>query len=295
MSPGLLLTCRPHPGLTSPVASTAPGTILRKVSWCGLHNLHQLIHVSDLVGPFAVRTGQKVYVNDSALHLRTIDRNDPQHREPDIRLHFHLNQIDTLLPFGSGLETIQQDATITAFTSQFAGDPAIRLGEGEQTLRFSDASPSPVIRADAANRKGCLAYSEGSVPPDAVLFVERGDCTFLQKLSMGSAVGAAGVIVASETEEGINPTAEPDEQEYARTQLSDVALVVVSRSAARMVSEMLEFASRQKIDVLMSVEHEGTSTSPHAEPQDENTNKNAKGGKLLYVNGRPLINTELLV
>jgi ER degradation enhancer, mannosidase alpha-like 1 len=215
-------------------------------------------------------------------------------RKSDIRLHFHLDNVDTVLPFGSGFGSVEHKATVTAFTSMFAGDPAVMLTEegqrSDQRLRFSGSSPLPVIRPGEANLKGCSAYMEGSIEPGGVLFVGRGGCTFLQKLSMGKAAGAAGVIVTSDTNDPINPTADASDLDYARSQLSDVALVVVGQTEAESVSDLLDLASAHGIGVQMLVENQGR-TTPHNEEWD----KNALDGRVLYVNGRALINVELLV
>ncbi|KAF8591445.1 glycoside hydrolase family 47 protein [Ramaria rubella] len=246
------------------------------------------------IGPFAVRTGQKVYVNDSALNFG-LNSNNELHRDPEIRLRFRLDAKDIILPLESGLEAMGQEVTVTAFTSLFAGDPAIGLTnpQGHQTLRFSDMNPLQVLRPESSNGQGCSIYAEGSVHQDAVLLVERGECTFLQKLLMGKAAGAAGVIVASDTENPINPTAESSELEYATSDLSSVALVILSRSTARTVSDLLDSAYSHGVAVLMSVEHQEGSMS--REEQGENWDGGAQNGQILYVNGRALINAELLV
>lgn len=220
-------------------------------------------------------------------------------RKPDVRLHFHVDTIDTTLPIASGFGLIEHEATVMAFTSLFAGDPAVSQTEEGQVLeplRFSSAIPLHVIRPSENNRRGCSAYEEGSIQSDSVLFVERGDCTFLEKLSMGKAVGAAGVIVASDTNDPINPTADPKERESAGSELSDVALVVVRQTDAQSVSDLLDYASTYGIGVHMLVEPQGSSTSPRAETDGKHSHRTVPSGpRTLYVNGRPLINVQLLV
>ena len=238
-----------------------------------------------------------MYVNDSTLRFGANSQANDLQRKPDIRLRFHLDAIDSTLPFPSGLASMEHDAT--AYTSLFGGDPASSLTEDGQIskpLRFSGTSPLLVIHPDESNRKGCSPYEAGTVQPDAVLFVERGGCTFIQKLSLGKAAGAAGVIIASDTNDRINPSADSDEVEFARLQLSDVALVVVSQKDAQIVSDLLRHGSTYGVRVLMLVEHQGKSASPHAETNWKDWDRNSRAEpRILYVNGRPLINAELLV
>jgi ER degradation enhancer, mannosidase alpha-like 1 len=236
-------------------------------------------------------------MNDSTLSLGANGQARDLHRKPDTRLHFRLDTVDTTLAFASGFGSTEHEATVTAYTSLFGGDPTrSRTEDGGQTsepLRFSGTSPLTVIRPGESNRKGCSAHEEGSVQPDAVLFVERGECSFIQKLSLGKAVGAAGVIVASDTNVPINPTADSNELEFAGVQFSDVALVVVGQTDAQLVSDLLDHASTYGIRVRMLVENPGKSVSPHRETDEKENDKGAP--RILYVNGRPLINVELLV
>jgi mannosidase alpha-like ER degradation enhancer 1 len=95
------------------------------------------------------------------------------------------------------------------------------------------------------------------------------------------------VIVVSDSEEPINPTAEAVELEYGQSNLLDVALVVLRQSEARTLAGLLDTASRHGVDLLMSVEKQGSSLP-------KSGNKSNIGIRYLYVSGRPLINVELL-
>lgn len=193
---------------------------------------------------------------------------------------------------------MEREVTVTAFTSLFAGDPAATMEEGsiaKEPLRFSGASPLPVVRPTMDNRKGCSPYEEGSVEPNAVLFVDRGGCTFLRKLLLGKDAGAAGVVVAADTNDRINPTVASDEPDTARAQLSDVALVVLGQTDAQSVSDLLDFACGPGTQVRMLVEHRRTPPSPNPQTNDGIQDNKDRSGQILYVNGRALINVELLV
>ncbi|KAF8529066.1 alpha-mannosidase [Hysterangium stoloniferum] len=239
------------------------------------------------IGQFAVRTGQKVYLNDTSFHLPPDPLDKQLRRRPDVRLHFYLDVSDSPLLLNYDIEAVAQEGTMTAFTALFGGDPTVGSGHTQEVLRFSGPEPVYVIRAAEANRMGCQSYDK-DLPAGVVLVVDRGECTFLQKLSMAKTAGAVGVIVASDTDEPINPSAEAVELEYAQRNLQDAALVVLRQSDVETLAGLLDTASRHDIGLLMSVDSQASSLpKPHS--------KSGIGIRYLYVNGRPLINMELLV
>ena len=69
-----------------------------------------------------------------------------------------------------------------------------------------------------ANRRGCKAYdlppfaaSEGSRSSNVIVVVDRGECVFAQKMANAAQAGASAIIVISDEEEVIVPSANADE------------------------------------------------------------------------------------
>lgn len=236
-----------------------------------------------------MRTGQKVYLNDTTFHATVTPVEEELKRGIDVQLHFHLQLEDPSMLFSLGFEVSEQDLALTAHTALFGGDPTISWRDGghsNKLIRFAGPDPLVLLQPESHNRWGCQDYNS-ALSMETVLFVERGNCSFFQKLKMAKAAGAAGVIVASDTEDHINPTGDAREQDMASKELADVALVVIPRSGAQMINELLGHAHFSGLQLLMSVDHQPS-------PQTT-TGKRPSSTRYLYVNNRPLINVELLV
>lgn len=255
-----------------------------------------------IVGPHAVRTGQIVYVNDSNLVLGPLDAksttdqgNKQFSRQPDIQLRFALENLDPLFQARTGVVESAPEILVTAHTSMFGADLTAIPPAGVEPVRFGRGEGVRVSR-DKANRLGCLPYDR-TFDNDAVL-VYRGDCDFLEKLTRAKFAGASGVVVISNEEEGINPSAEGGE--LAIEDLGDVAMVVLVNSAGKLVTSMLDFADAHGMGrVVLMVEPEGHSATTDGrqafDDQKEKHGRERMSGPVLYINGHALLNTRLVV
>lgn len=243
------------------------------------------------LGPYSVKTGQIVYVNDSHLLLAPldgkgpIDEDDagPKYRVPEVELRIY---VDLLSSSGAVLQ-LQHDVPTEAFVSaSTATFGAVRFRRGD-TVRL--------VR-DPANPFGCLPYKQRYA--GEVLVVRRGECTFLDKLFEAAVAGAAGVIAISDEDHSITPSAGVDELSAVGDVIDDVAIVVVNRADGEVLTAMLNAADTFGVGQVMAVvtpaesaAHGGASSlSPEAARQ-----KARDGNRILYLNGHPLVNTRLMV
>lgn len=256
-----------------------------------------------IVGPHAVRTGQIVYVNDSSLTLAPVSDKVPvdldgklSPRLPDVQLRFYVDIVDPMFQVQVGLES-PPEALVTAYTSLFGADlTALHLPEGEP-VRFGHGEGVLVSR-DMTNPFGCSAY-ERTFDGDAVL-VDRGDCTFLEKLTMAKRAGASGVVVISDDDMALNPSASPEEI-IAAGDISDVSLVALKRSAGEIIISMMDSAEAYGMgQVILMVDPEGQSatTGGHQVPDGAAGHQDwlpVDPMRVLYINGHALLNTRLMV
>lgn len=246
------------------------------------------------MGPFAVRTGQKVYLNDTAFRLgpaKEVIENTERDLEITLRFYLHVEDGSSLM--GVGIEALEQEVTAKAFPSLFGGDPTKPGGEHtNSTVIFGGPEPLPVRHVKVGNVFGCKDY-DFTAKQGTILLVARGHCTFIQKLRKAKEAGAAGVIVASDDDQPINPTGDPNELETANDELSDVVLVVIPHTAAQSVDWLLNIAdSAPGVQVMAVVDHHENRPNQSAPASAE---KSRSSTRYLYVNGKPLINVELLV
>ena len=250
-----------------------------------------------------------MYINDTSLQLYPLQGTSPAEllgnegfpagRAPDVPLRFFIHDEPALVVQPGGSEV---EFKTTSFSASFGGDPFT------QTWWVSGAGKgigSRVVRVPT-NRLGCEPYhSESEAWPfsDAILLVHRGSCTFLEKLVYAKRAGARGIIVATDIELPINPSAEVAElEQFADDDLDDVVMVAVTRSAGEQISRLLDATEKhESADVLVSVEPEGQAGRTQTQPSDvsdsskrETTTKRT-ANKVLYLNGHPLLNTRLLI
>ncbi|KAG8886664.1 hypothetical protein FRB99_004380, partial [Tulasnella sp. 403] len=212
-------------------------------------------------------------------------------------------------------------------------------GTSRPRNRFGKGSPAlPLVRPPFENRWGCkpfeyvktntsrtidvddFEYSESEVlddgvdspytppPPyaDTVLLIQRGVCTFYEKLNWAEKAGARGVIVTSDT--GVVPSLSAGDAEYqtARMYLKYVGLVVVAgvenvQAIERMIaaSEDSEAGLKLMVEVDATPQDEATKTQAEVEPtpktrEDWNALRHQILGRPLYINGKRLHNAVLL-
>jgi mannosidase alpha-like ER degradation enhancer 1 len=130
-----------------------------------------------------------------------------------------------------------------------------------------------------------------------MILVDRGDCTFVEKLRYVSKAGAAGAIVISDTDEPMNPSSGSSE---SIGDLASSGLVVLTQSSGRVLMEFVEQAQRQETFVTVSIEPElagevqkqyETSLSP--EEKEEGHLKTEM--RYIYLAGKPILNMIILV
>ncbi|KAF8450427.1 glycoside hydrolase family 47 protein [Boletus edulis BED1] len=268
----------------------ADGFLLRNITGIRAHVVSRLdgkgYDITKL-GPHSVRTGQLVYVNDTALLSPEDGFRIPQ--IPDVRLRIFLDSMDPMLPARPGVLELNADFHVTAHTATFGAD--VTVARRPKSLAFG--RPEGVrIRRDTSNPLGCRPFDQDFAGDAA--FVWRGDCTFLEKLIYARDAGASGIIVVNTDDRPINPSAGSDEV-AAAGELHDVALALLSHTAGKNIAAMLDASGLFGYgNVLFSIDSDGWSGQPKAEG-DKYGDQGDHTPHVLYINGHPLLNTRLLI
>ncbi|KAL4075930.1 glycoside hydrolase family 47 protein [Scleroderma citrinum] len=280
----------PNPGINK-LRPVVDGFVLQNVTGIRAHIVSRLdgrgYDITQL-GPHAVRTGQLVYINDTSL-LSPAENLAKLQRQPTVRLRIFLDTIDPLLENRAGMVDMDADIYLTAYTAQFGVDPSAPSASTATLFGHSDGMQ---IRKDDSNRLGCTDYEE-DFGGDAVL-VWRGECTFLEKLVYARKAGASGVIVISNDDEPVNPSATLEEI-AAAGDLDDVVLVLLPHTTGKGLAAMVDGAGVLSYGhVLFSLDRWTLPPQGWTEEEilEEENRENAM--HILYVNGRPLLNTRLL-
>jgi hypothetical protein len=176
--------------------------------------------------------------------------------------------------------------SLTAYTSDFGGNPAMKAMGKERPVLFSQgAAGLRITRAPTRDPEGCDAYpSPSDGQRGSVVFVKRGKCDFQSKLVAAEEAGAVGVIVWSDTNEAINPVAGEIQSPDTIERLKDIVLVALTYSDGQKVSDMMGLAMDG--DLWVAVEADEAHVAP--------SNTAEKGRQILYANGHALQNTVLL-
>ncbi|KAF8974233.1 alpha mannosidase-like protein [Flammula alnicola] len=256
------------------------------------------------LGQYHVRPGLLVYINDSTLfaspgEAANIAQEELRRRDAELRLRVFTANIDPMLEVQSSLLSNEAiDISITGYSALFAADlsSSFVLDPTTPTPRIRDVE-GVAVRRDPENMHGCDPYDHQY--PDSMLLVHRGHCTFLEKLLHARAASAAGIIVISDEETGINPTANPDELADAGD-LSDVAVVLLAKKTGEALEEMLIVSERMSsLQIMMALQRNlgDFDESGYApDEKEELEEEQAKDpNRILYINGHPLINTRLLI
>ncbi|KAJ3894586.1 alpha mannosidase-like protein [Lentinula edodes] len=241
------------------------------------------------LGHYTVRPGQLVYINDSSLLLSAASPSTAAIEHfGAIQLRFYVDAVDTMFSMLNMMETVNDmDLSVTGHVGFFGGD---LLDSEELPSKFQGLVP---VYRDDDNEFGCTQYHKSF--QDGILLVRRGECTFIQKLVEARDAGAAGVLVLSDENTAINPTANSEDLEAAGD-ISQVAIIVLPRTAGQSVEHLLD--TTQGIgQVMLSLEHEH---QPGVDAEADEGPEPGEGSKkdpnrILYLNGHPLLNTRLLV
>ncbi|KAI0254258.1 alpha-mannosidase [Lactifluus subvellereus] len=246
------------------------------------------------LGPHIVHTGQTVYINDTTLATTLGGGKETQteRRRVDVQLRIFIDFVDASSYIPSIVGGLVSDAVFTAYSGLFAGNPSIPVPARGRSLRFGQGEGVGLVR-DVANPTGCQAYTQTFA--DEAILVRRGGCTFLEKLMRAHEVGASGVVVISDSEVAVNPSASVEDLKDVGNSLDDVAVVVLRKSDGRQVSAMLDMAEDHHVGrvVLVLENPQRDTASPEQEPAGEQSR--FAGNSMLYINGHALLNTRLLV
>lgn len=141
-----------------------------------------------LVGPHRVRTGQNVFVTDPKMagYLPAPLRSGHDEYSPgEVILRIHTPK------------SKQQDEIVmhaVAATATFGKPFGSTAGAG--SLSFD--TPAVGVRPSSDNVNGCRPFTSTDELPlirNRVLLIDRGDCTFLEKVNHAHHAGAAGVVI----------------------------------------------------------------------------------------------------
>ncbi|KAG5716543.1 ER degradation-enhancing alpha-mannosidase-like protein 1 [Termitomyces sp. T112] len=231
------------------------------------------------LGHYTVRTGHIVYINDSSLLAHLDSKKNNKHLDLDVLLRFYAEDlIQTGLPITTSDD---MQVLLVGYTAQFGGALNIKPHSDPNSLQFAHLGGVNVY-SDVDNPLGCAPYKYSH--PSSVLVVHRGECTFLEKLIYARDASAVGVIVISDDDLIINPTANEDEIRAAGD-LSHTALVLLPHKAGEILLEMIRRAERGIISQVRMVLEDDTADIPQSKDPD----------RILYINGHPLRNTRLWV
>ncbi|QRW05174.1 glycoside hydrolase family 47 protein [Ceratobasidium sp. AG-Ba] len=178
-----------------------------------------------MLGHHRVLSGQKVFISDPAL-LGIPGFKSGKQLSRKLAIQLRVRNPAT-----------EQQEDLLATTAMFGADPEDVKGTAAFRVGFTSL---PITTADPHNVDGCSSHIGRQGTPGAVLVVDRGGCTFLEKLQKAKEAGAAGVIVISDNDEFLNPSIDESEQEYVDAELKDVVLVAVTKSEGHKLIKMLE-------------------------------------------------------
>ncbi|KAJ7129769.1 alpha mannosidase-like protein [Mycena epipterygia] len=246
------------------------------------------------LGHYDVRAGHTVYVNDSSIFSPPTDPFDGADapRPLDLPIRFFTESTNPLLEAQTGVPDLlnMMDVQAIGYTALFG--PELAMSD-DPPLRINHEGGVPVYRDDT-NAYGCEPYAQPL--QDVVVVVHRGECAFLEKVLMAKAAGAAGVLVISDEEIALNPTADPKDLEAAGD-LGDVGLLVLTPQVGQLVHDMLDSTEERGGQVMLQLDPERLSLPPDSAEvsQEQGKRPQEKVHKILYLNGHPLLNTRLLI
>ncbi|KAH7344593.1 alpha-mannosidase [Rhizoctonia solani] len=222
-----------------------------------------------MLGHHRVLSGQKVFINDPALlELPGFSKSQQKERKLAVELKLRVGDAD-------------EEISLLATTALFGADPSSERSPG--TFRI-DAPALHVVPSNPENLNGCDDHEAQSILQGAILVVNRGTCSFMEKLAKAKKAGAAGAIVISDTDSLINPSIDKEEEDYAASELTDVALVVLARKDGVKLLKSLETSLDTAAPLWVEVVRQPSLEDEIAKEEEEKP-------RLLYINGKALINT----
>jgi len=267
------------------------------VSFCSKLT-RSLLTSSDSVGPHSVRAGQLVFVDDQKLVGSANPPETAPKRVSVINLQFFVRDVDPIFQVQPGMTEGPLEATLSANTALFGGDPSL-LTPDLKLMRFGHQDGVRLVQ-DHSNPYGCRPYDQYFV--GEALVVDRGECTFLKKLLNAKEAGASGVIVIGDSDTRVSPSIDDDERAEVGDAIDDVALVLLAKTAGRMLSDMIKRTQDLGMGRVMFVvdpesRQVGAKRKPMKTPKSSNEMDKLKDDiqMVLYLNGHALVNTRLVV
>jgi len=233
-------------------------------------------------------------------------------------------------------DVVKMGVETVASTASFGGNPALPRTsptaspppdpQSQRPLLFGPESPLNgairVVRAAIENIDGCDDHAPDlrvypPIPNDggserrsyavSVLFVRRGGCTFVRKLFAAKEAGFAGVIVWNDVSGGpeavgadsgglLNPTVDTREAEFAKRELSDVAIVVITKDSGVLVDTMLARAAASEGEedgriVVVEVKIDDIVAPRRGASEPQEPGGAEPRAHMLFINGLALLNT----
>ena len=113
-------------------------------------------------------------------------------------------------------------------------------------------------------------------------------------------VSPSGVVVISDEDHSITPSANIEEIREAGDAINDVAIVVVNREDGELIASMLHTAETSGTGQLMlaiapPIQYASESGVDGGLSDEEARQKARDTNRILYLNGHPLVNTRLMV
>lgn len=297
-------TMSPVYGLRSCSAWTGRVTISGSVSYV-LYAPYKLgsDFYSYSVGQYHVRPGYVVYINDSTIFASpgdpaNIAQEEIRNRDSELHLRIFTSDVDPLLEVhSSSIDSSVIDVSVIGYSAYFGSDLSSSVvPDPTKPIPLIRDPKGVAVRREVGNEYGCDPYDQQY--PDSILLVHRGQCTFLEKLLQARDAQAAGIIVVSDEETGINPTANAEELEDAGD-LSDAAIILLPKKTGDTFEQMVILSERTStLQVMVALQRfpddagdtdgiPGDKETAEEQPKDPN--------RILYINGHPLINTRLLI
>jgi ER degradation enhancer, mannosidase alpha-like 1 len=250
------------------------------------------------VGPYAVRPGHIVYINDTTLFAATTKdtlQTDLSNRHKTIELHISTVDLPSSQPSlqGDAPSPPDVDIVVPAQTANFGAD----FLEIVKPSPPEPSGPSQYLPLfyDKDNDRGCKPF-QGTYPDSAIL-VHRGTCSFIEKLKHGRDAKASAVMVVSDEDTLITPSTSMEDVHNAGN-LNDTSLLLFTHKVGKAVLELLETTEGQGKRQLV-VSSNDVPPAPAPSPESEQAGPHfpdaVDPNRILYINGHALLNTRLLV
>lgn len=186
------------------------------------------------VGPYRVSSSATVFIADPAVVLTLLATSNAAKTRPDAAPS-QLGQIT--------LRFLSQDGSEQSL-------PAIKAGFGpDMSMDPQYSQPMHLYFLPNGSAYGCHHYafppfaaSQGNQSGRIVVVAQRGECTFASKMKCAIDAGAAAVVVLSDEEDALVPSASRDEL----TQMTRlIPLVLMPRSSASQLRDLAELSAER--------------------------------------------------